>query len=150
MERSLKQPSFRLFCGAFGHNFTVQTIQGLGFIGFDIFHIQDLAVWFDILWKWTFIRASLKSDLNLGHSEPAHTQMRHEGWMVSGQETVFHWVSVPQLSMVVSSVAFFFPTSLLTTHLWFISRQVVKSALTYVQTIYLTSSYLFSYLSTYI
>jgi hypothetical protein len=27
---------------------------------------------------------------SLGHSEPAH----HEGWMVSGQETVFCWVLV--------------------------------------------------------
>jgi hypothetical protein len=26
-----------------------------------------------------------------GRSEPAH----HEGWMVSGEETVFYWVPVP-------------------------------------------------------
>jgi hypothetical protein len=29
-----------------------------------------------------------------------------DGWMVSGQETVFCWVSVPKLTMVVTSVAF--------------------------------------------
>jgi hypothetical protein len=31
----------------------------------------------------------------------------HEGWMVSGQETVFCWVPVPWLTMVASSVGFF-------------------------------------------
>jgi hypothetical protein len=31
---------------------------------------------------------------------PAH----HEGWMVTGQETVFCWISVPKLTTVVSSV----------------------------------------------
>ncbi len=35
---------------------------------------------------------------------PAHC----EGWMVGGQEIVFWWVPVPQLTMVVSSVAFLF------------------------------------------
>jgi len=39
-----------------------------------------------------------------GHA-PAH----HEGWMVSGQETIFCWVPVPYLTSVVHSVAFFFP-----------------------------------------
>ncbi len=37
------------------------------------------------------------------------TDVHHEGWMVSDNETVFCWVSVPLLTMVVSSVAFFFP-----------------------------------------
>jgi len=36
-----------------------------------------------------------------------HPPAHREGWMVSGQETVFCWVPVPQLTMVVSSVAFF-------------------------------------------
>jgi hypothetical protein len=30
------------------------------------------------------------------------------GWMISGQETVFCWVPVPYLTMVVSLVAFYF------------------------------------------
>jgi hypothetical protein len=30
----------------------------------------------------------------LGHNELAPT-MHFEGWMVSGQETIFHWVPVP-------------------------------------------------------
>jgi hypothetical protein len=38
-----------------------------------------------------------------GKSEPAH----HKGWMVSGLETVFCWVPGPEVTMVVSSVAFF-------------------------------------------
>jgi hypothetical protein len=37
--------------------------------------------------------------------------------MVSGHETVFRWVPVTEVTMVVSSVLFFFPTTyLLTTH----------------------------------
>jgi hypothetical protein len=48
----------------------------------------------------------------IGHSEPAD----YEGWMVSGQETVFCWVPIPNLNMVVSS-ALFFTTYVLTTHL---------------------------------
>jgi hypothetical protein len=51
------------------------------------------------------------------HSNPAH----HEGWMVSGQETVFCPVPVRQLTMVVSSIAFF-PTYLLTTHKQVVNR----------------------------
>jgi len=39
-----------------------------------------------------------KSDL----STPA---AQHEGWMVRGQETVFCWVPVPYLTMLVGSVA---------------------------------------------
>jgi hypothetical protein len=31
------------------------------------------------------------------------TQAHHEGWMVCGHETLFHWVPVPLLTMVVSS-----------------------------------------------
>jgi hypothetical protein len=42
----------------------------------------------------------------MGHSEPA-PPVHNEGWMVSGQETVFCPVPVPKLTMVVSSVAFF-------------------------------------------
>jgi hypothetical protein len=34
-------------------------------------------------------------------------QCTREGWMVSGHETVFCWVSVPLLTMVVNSVASF-------------------------------------------
>jgi hypothetical protein len=33
--------------------------------------------------------------------------VHHEGWMISDQETVFCWVPVPYLTMVVSSVAFY-------------------------------------------
>jgi hypothetical protein len=46
----------------------------------------------------------------MGHIEPAPTS---EGWMVGGQETVFCWVPVPQLPMVVSLVAllFYLPTN---------------------------------------
>jgi hypothetical protein len=35
---------------------------------------------------------------SLGHTEPASTSIHqhpNEGWMVSGQETVFCWVPVP-------------------------------------------------------
>ncbi len=46
----------------------------------------------------------------------------------SGHETVFFCVPVPQLTMVVSSVAFF-PTYLLTTHKQVVRRQVIKTAL---------------------
>jgi hypothetical protein len=36
-----------------------------------------------------------------------HQPVHQEGWMVSGQETVFCWVPVPYLlTMVLSSVAF--------------------------------------------
>jgi hypothetical protein len=47
-----------------------------------------------------------------------HPAVHHEGSMISGQETVFCWVSVPKLTMVVSSVAFFkkISTYLLITH----------------------------------
>jgi hypothetical protein len=41
----------------------------------------------------------------MGHIE---SEPISEGWMVRGQETVFCWVPVPQLTMVVSSVAFLF------------------------------------------
>ncbi len=34
-------------------------------------------------------------------------QAHHEGWMVSGQETVFCWVPVVQITMGVSSVLSF-------------------------------------------
>jgi hypothetical protein len=54
--------------------------------------------------------------------------------MISDQETVSCWVPVPKLTMVVSSVG----------------SLVVKTALTYVSTIYLRTSTLFSYLSTYL
>ncbi len=37
-----------------------------------------------------------------------HPPAHREGWMVGGQGTVFCWVPVPQLTMVVSSVAFLF------------------------------------------
>ncbi len=39
-----------------------------------------------------------------------HPPAHREGWMVSGQETVFCWVPVPYLTMVVTSVAFFLTT----------------------------------------
>ncbi len=46
---------------------------------------------------------------------------------------------------------FFFPTYLLTTHIQVVSRQVVKTAFTYVHINHLlTQYYLFSYLSTYV
>jgi predicted esterase YcpF (UPF0227 family) len=54
--------------------------------------------------------------------------------MISDQETVSCWVPVPKLTMVVSSVG----------------SLVVKTVLNYVSTIYLRTSTLFSYLSTYI
>jgi hypothetical protein len=42
------------------------------------------------------------------HSQPAPTSAPvKDGWMVSGQETLFCWVSVPLLTMVVNSVASF-------------------------------------------
>ncbi len=47
-------------------------------------------------------------------SSPA---VHHEGWMVSGLETVFCWVHVPWLTMVVISLAFF-TTYPLPIHLW--------------------------------
>ncbi len=37
-----------------------------------------------------------------------HPPVHHEGWMISGQETVFCWVPVPYLTLVVSLVAFIF------------------------------------------
>jgi hypothetical protein len=43
-----------------------------------------------------------------GHIELASTDMHHEGWMVSDKETVLCWVSIPLLTMVVSSVVFSF------------------------------------------
>jgi hypothetical protein len=50
----------------------------------------------DILRKTKYLMA------RVNQHPPAH----FEGWMVSGQETVFCWVSV-QLTMVVTLVAFF-------------------------------------------
>ncbi len=47
--------------------------------------------------------------LKYGQFELAPTNAHNEGWMVSDKETVFCWVPVPLLTMVVSSVAFFFP-----------------------------------------
>jgi hypothetical protein len=41
-----------------------------------------------------------------GVNHQQHPLVCREGWMVKGQETVFCWVLVPQLAMVVSSVAF--------------------------------------------
>jgi hypothetical protein len=42
------------------------------------------------------------------HSQPAPTSAPvKDGWMVSGQETLFCWVSVPLLTMVVNSVVSF-------------------------------------------
>jgi hypothetical protein len=29
------------------------------------------------------------------HSEPAHTPVHHQGWMICDQETIFCWVPVP-------------------------------------------------------
>jgi hypothetical protein len=42
-----------------------------------------------------------------GHSEPAPTNAHHQGWMICDQETVFCWVPVPYLTMVVSSLGLF-------------------------------------------
>ncbi len=47
--------------------------------------------------------------LKYGHFELAPTNAHNEGWMVGYKETVFCWVPVPLPTMVVSSVAFFFP-----------------------------------------
>jgi hypothetical protein len=41
-------------------------------------------------------------------SQPVWTSnppVHHKGWMISGQETVFCWVPVPYLTMVVNSAA---------------------------------------------
>jgi hypothetical protein len=46
--------------------------------------------------------------LKYGHFELAPTTAHNEGWMVSDRGTVFCWVPVPLLAMVISSVAFFF------------------------------------------
>jgi hypothetical protein len=55
--------------------------------------------------------------LQYGHFELAPTNAHNEGWMVSDKETVFCWVPVLLLTMVVTSVGFFFLTAyLLTTH----------------------------------
>jgi len=43
-----------------------------------------------------------------------HPPVHHEGWMVSGQEIVFCWFPVAELTMVVSSMLFL-TTYLLTT-----------------------------------
>jgi hypothetical protein len=40
-------------------------------------------------------------------------QMPHEGWMMDGQETLFHRASVPYLTMVVSSARLAFFTTYL-------------------------------------
>jgi hypothetical protein len=37
-----------------------------------------------------------------------HPPAHHEGWMVTGQESAFCWVPAQKLTMVVSSVAFFY------------------------------------------
>jgi hypothetical protein len=50
------------------------------------------------------------------HSEPTPTSTPSTGCMIIGQGTVFCWVPVPYLTMMVSSVGFFFTTYLLTTH----------------------------------
>jgi hypothetical protein len=42
-----------------------------------------------------------------------HPPVHHEGWMVSDMETVFCWVPVPWLTMVVSSVVFYLKNGLL-------------------------------------
>jgi len=36
-----------------------------------------------------------------------HLPVHYQGWMICDQETVFCWVPVPLLTMVVSSVALF-------------------------------------------
>jgi hypothetical protein len=44
------------------------------------------------------------------HGHPVHhvpTQVHHKGWMESGQETVFCWVPVHELTMVGSLGSFF-------------------------------------------
>ncbi len=45
--------------------------------------------------------------LKYGHIELAPTNANNEGWMVSDKETVFCWVPVPLLTMVLTSVALF-------------------------------------------
>jgi hypothetical protein len=68
--------------------------------------------------------------LKYGQFELAPTTAHNVGWMVSDSETVFCWVPVPLLSMMVSSVALFSPTAcLLTTHKQVVSMIVVKKAL---------------------
>jgi len=42
--------------------------------------------------------------------------------MVTGQETIVCWVPVPYLTMVITSIAFFFSTYLLTTHKQVVSK----------------------------
>jgi hypothetical protein len=64
--------------------------------------------------------------LKYGQFELAPTAAHNEGWMVSDSETVFCWVPVPLLTMMVSSVAFFSPTAyLLTTHKQVVSMLVL-------------------------
>jgi hypothetical protein len=65
--------------------------------------------------------------------ENQYPPVDHEGWMVSGQETVFCWVAVPWLTMVASSVAFF---SYLLIHL-LVGRQQIQALATYKQSTYL-------------
>jgi hypothetical protein len=51
-------------------------------------------------------RATFQDNNKLYAASQQHPTMHHEGWMISGEETVFCWFWVPWLTMVVSSVAF--------------------------------------------
>jgi hypothetical protein len=44
-------------------------------------------------------------------SEPTHQPAHHQGWMISGRETVICWPPVLCLTMLVTSVAGFFTPS---------------------------------------
>ncbi len=53
-------------------------------------------------------RATFQDNNKLHAASQQHPTVHHEGWMISGEETVFCWFWVPWLTMVVSSVAFFY------------------------------------------
>ncbi len=69
-----------------------------------------------------------------------HPPVHHQGWMICDQETVFCWVPVPQLTMVVSAVGLFTPTNQVGTK---------NSPYLLCITIYIPSSPLFCYLPVY-
>jgi hypothetical protein len=80
--------------------------------------------------------------------------MHHEGWMTSDQETIFCWVSVPKLTMVVTTVCFFFFPTYLPTYLPTNNPQASclvgrkNNPYLCINHIVTSSSYLFSYPST--
>lgn len=61
-----------------------------------------------------------------------HPPVHHDGWMENDQDTVFCYVTVPQVIMVVSLLAFFCYLPKLTTRLLVVSRSVISKTLTCV------------------